>query len=333
MSQPSTADFLAAAEAAYSDDPAGTSGLSLLTGRNGAPVTVTRAADGFHGVAFETGAGQVIVAFEGTDIDDAETRPTFVAAQIAADGQIAAGQDPALYADALKFANRAVAVAGRQGISSDDVFVDGHSLGGAAAEYAAVKTGLGGVTFGAPGIPAADINTGLPSRLTNYVDYGDPVGNYSDNPNHIGHLLMGEGIERYGSATYVGSPADARPLAVAGRLYGTSDLGSAVATGIVVGAVVDHHPLAGYAADLGQSLPGSGDASTLTAAAVESALSTISGVAAGGVGNQVGHGVGGLLGGHGIGGILGGFGLAQPLVGDALDAVPGTVAHRSGPVA
>ena len=47
-------------------------------------------------------------------------------AQIAADGQIAAGQDPALYADALKFANRAVAVAGRQGMSSDDVFVDGH---------------------------------------------------------------------------------------------------------------------------------------------------------------------------------------------------------------
>ena len=328
MSQPSTADYLAAAAAAYSDDPAGTSGLSLLTGRNGAPVEVTRAADGFHGVAFETGAGQVIVAFEGTDIDDAETRPTFVAAQIAADGQIAAGQDPALYADALKFANRAVAVAGRQGMSSDDVFVDGHSLGGAAAEYVAVKTGLGGATFGAPGIPAADINTGLPSHLTNYVDYGDPVGNYSDNPNRIGHLLMGDGIERYGSATYVGSRSDARPLAVAGRLYGTSDIGSAVATGIAVDAIVDHHPLAGYAADLGQTLPGSGTGTSLTAADVESALSAISGVAAGGQAGQAG----GLFGGHG-GGIFGGFGLAQGLGDDARDAVLGAAARHPGPVA
>ena len=333
MSQPSTADFLAAAEAAYGDDPAGTSGLSLLTGRNGAPVAVTRAADGFHGVAFETGAGQVIVAFEGTDIGDAETRPTFVAAQVKADGQIAAGQDPALYADALTFAHRAVAVAGRQGVSSDDVFVDGHSLGGAAAEYVAVKTGLGGVTFGAPGIPAADINTGLPSRLTNYVDDGDPVGNYSDNPNRIGHLLMGSGIERYGRATYVGSPSDARPLAVAGRLYGTSDLGSAVATGIVVDAIVDHHLLGHYAADLGQTLPGSGNGSDLTAADVESALSTISGVGAGGVGSQIGTGIGGLLGGHGIGGILGGLGLGQALGGDAHDAVLGAAARHTGPAA
>lgn len=332
MSQPSTAEFLAAAEAAYSDDPAGTSGLSLLTGRNGAPVMVTRAADGFHGVAFETGAGQVIVAFEGTDIGDAETRPTFVAAQVQAAGQIAAGQDPALYTDALNFARRAVAVAGRQGVSSDDVFVDGHSLGGAAAEYVAVKTGLGGVTFGAPGIPAADINTGLPSRLTNYVDYGDPVGNYSDNPDRIGHLLMGSGIERYGSATYVGSPADARPLAVAGRLYGTSDLGSAVAAGIAVDAIVDHHLLGSYAADLGQTLPGSGTGATLTAAEVESALSAISGIGAGGAGGQVGTGVGGLLGGHGIGGFLGGLGLGQS-VGDARDAVLGAASRHAGPAA
>ncbi len=126
----------------------------------------------------------------------------------------------------------------------------------------------------------------------------------------------------------MGSRSDARPLAVAGRLYGTSDIGSAVATGIAVDAIVDHHPLAGYAADLGQTLPGSGTGTSLTAADVESALSAISGVAAGGQAGQAG----GLFGGHG-GGILGGFGLAQGLGDDARDAVLGAAARHPGPVA
>ncbi len=55
--------------------------------------------------------------------------------------------------------------------------------GGAEAEYVAAQTGLAGDTFGAPGIAAGDITAGEKSNLTNFVDYGDPVGNYSDNPN------------------------------------------------------------------------------------------------------------------------------------------------------
>lgn len=325
MSKPSTADFLAAADGAYSADPAGTSGLSLLTGPRGAPIAATRANDGFHGVAFETGSGQVIIAFEGTALDEAQSRPTFVAAQIEADKQIALGQDPALYADALRFANRAAAVAEAQGISADDIFVDGHSLGGAQAEYVAVKTGLGGATFGAPGIPAADINTGLPSHLTNYVDYGDPVGNYSDNPDLVGNLLQGEGIERYGRATYVGSASDARPLGIAGRLYGTSRLGTAVAAGIVVDGIADHHPLGDYAADLGVALPDASAAPSLSAADVEGALATITGTA--------GAGAGGVPGGV-VDGILGRLGLDQPAGPAAREAVLGAAAlHHPATVA
>ncbi len=296
MSKPSTSDFLAAADAAYSGDPAGTSGLSLLTGANGAPVEGTRAADGFHGVALETASDQVIISFEGTALGSLQTHPKFVQAQIMDDEAIAEGQDAASYADALRFANRAKASAEAEGIAASDIFVDGHSLGGAEAEYVAVKTGLGGDTFGAPGIPAADMNTGLPSHLTNFVDYGDPVANYSDNPDRVGNLLMGDGIERYGPATYVGQASDAGNLAAAGKLYGTSDVGSAVAAGLVVQGVANHHLLEDYAADLGVTLPNGTSAtdSNLSAADVRSALSIITGGSAGASTGGVGSFLSGL---------------------------------------
>ena len=283
MSKPSTSDFLAAADAAYSGDPAGTSGLSILTGLDGSPVQATKAADGFHGVALETASGQVIISFEGTALSSLQSRPTFVDAQLAGDEAIAKGQDAAAYADALRFANRAVAAAEAQGIAPSDVFVAGHSSGGAQAEYVAVKTGLGGDTFGAPGIPAADMNTGLPSHLTNFVDYGDPVGNYSDNPDHVGHLLMGDNIERYGKATYIGQASDARSLDEAGKLYGTSTAGTAVAAGLVVQGVANHHLIGDYAADLGITLSGGNGVTetNLSAAQIEGALSIITGSAAG----------------------------------------------------
>ena len=322
MTKPSTSDFLAAADAAYSGDPAGTSGLSLLTGADGRPVTGTRAADGFRGVAFETDAGQVIVSFEGTELGSLQTKPTFVRAQIQADGQIAEGRDPSLYADALRFTRRAVATAAAQGVPRGDIFVAGHSLGGAEAEYVAVKTGLGGDTFGAPGIPAADINTGLASTLTNFVDYGDPVGNYSADPDRVGRLLMGDDIERYGAPTSVGHRSDAGALVAAGKLYGTSDLGTAAAVGIVARAAADHHPLQAYAADLGVTLPdgGSASAANLTAADIEGALAIISG--------REGAGSAGA---GGVGDILGAIGLDAPHGPSSLDGASGSAAHARGP--
>ena len=318
MTKPSTSDFLAAADAAYSGHPASTSGLSVLTGPRGGPVEATKAADGFHGVALETASGQVIIAFEGTALSDLQTRPTFVQAQLAGDAAIAKGQDAAAYADALRFANRAVAAAEAQGIAPSDIFVDGHSSGGAQAEYVAVKTGLAGDTFGAPGIPAADMNTGVRSHLTNFVDYGDPVGNYSDNPDRIGNLLMGDGIERYGRPTYVGQASDARSLAAADRLYGTSPVGSAAAAGLVVQGIVNHHQIGAYAADLGVTLPGGNEAagSQLSAADIRSAVSTItgtSGPATGGVGN-----------------VLTGLGLDAPVGSSSIESLLGAGAHPHG---
>ena len=284
MAKPSTSDFCNAADAAYSSNPAGTSGLSLLTNAAGTAVIATKPGDGFHGVAFETASGQVIVSFEGTNLGALQTKPVLVGAQVKADQQIYEGENPNLYADALRFSDRVEAVAAAQGISQSNIFVDGHSLGGAEAEYVAAQTGLAGDTFGAPGIAAGDITPGKKSDLTNFVDYGDPVGNYSDNPNRVGNLLSGEDIERFGKATYVGRRSDALTLSEAGFLFGTSPVGTATAVGILGNATLDHHLIEDYAADLGVSLSGggSGAASKLTAADITGALSVIFGADTGG---------------------------------------------------
>lgn len=319
MAKPTTTEFLAAADGAYSGDPAGTSGLSLLTGIGGAAVAATDPARGFHGVAFETASGQVIVSFEGTALGSLQTRPTFVEAQLAGDRSIALGQDSPAYADALRFTRRAVAAAEAQGISRSDISLDGHSAGGADAEYVAARTGLGGDTFGAPGIPSADVDGARPSRLTNFVDFGDPVGNYSDNPDDVGHLLLGQGIVRYGGATYVGQPSDAGRLATAGQLFGTSDVGTAAAAGLVVGGILDHHLIEDYASDLGVTLPGgqAGAGSGISAADVGQALETITGIGAG-------------LGTGGIGGALGGLGLHDTAGTSTVESLLGSATRALG---
>ena len=250
MTRPSTTQFFDAAQWVYRDDPTLPDSLSQLIGRTGQTVTGSVAKDGFFGAAFETSGGQIIVSFEGTDLGGLQSKPGFVNAQLGADLQIYHGENPAAYTDALRFTRRVLAVAAAEGISRDDVFVDGHSLGGAEAEYVAAKTGLGGDTFGAPGIPSSDIVAANSSRLIDYVDSGDPVGNYSSNPNHEGNVLASNDIERVGSVSYVGDASAAAALKTAGRLYGTSTIGDTAALGILAQATVDHHLLQDYAADL-----------------------------------------------------------------------------------
>jgi dienelactone hydrolase len=61
------------------------------------------------------------------------------------------------------------------------IYVTGFGLGGVEAEAQALALGsrvTGGVTFGAPGLPGHQVN-GSESTVTNFVDYGDPVGNWA----------------------------------------------------------------------------------------------------------------------------------------------------------
>lgn len=265
MALPSTSDLVNAAHAAYYNGNGLPPNLSLLE-VNGQPLTMRTDATGFFGAAFRTSSGQIIVAFEGTDLDDFEDNPLFVVSQVVADYQIYLGQTPLAYSDALSFTQTVLSAAAAQGYAQSDVFLSGHSLGAAHVQYVAAQTGLSGHSYGGPGISTNVIPAGRTSGLVNYVEYGDPVGNYSANPNREGPFLYSDQIVRYGSATYLGNPLDALQLEVAGQFFspGSSDAARLAGAALFADAAYDHHLLVHYAADLGVTLAGASlDTNTL----------------------------------------------------------------------
>ncbi|WP_048710454.1 lipase family protein [Microvirga massiliensis] len=180
---------------------------------------------GFYGAALQVDgpgqADQIVVAFEGTDpsSDLFKTNPVFVAAQLAADAQVYRGQVPDAYTDALNFTKDVIEAAEARGISKEDVHVTGHSLGGAEAQYVAAQLDLDGLTFGAPGIAASAIPDGSTPEVTNYVVYGDPVGNYSaDPPNRLSNILFSDDIIHFGDVKFIGSLLGALQLNAANSL-------------------------------------------------------------------------------------------------------------------
>ncbi len=203
--------------------------------------------NGFFGLAYQDD-GVVFVAFEGTEFN----LSAYGRELIAADVQILEGHWPAAFTDAILFALGAQSLAG-----STPIYLTGHSLGGGEAEavalFAATTSDLsiaGGVTFGAPGVPDYFGPSGL-GKLTDFVDYGDPVGNYAHDGELAGVSLTGNHV---GTVDYVGSPADAT-VAVADVLSGN------------LSDAFQFHELSHYAADLGLTI----DNSTNTVAANKSA--------------------------------------------------------------
>lgn len=98
-----------------------------------------------------------------------------------------------------------VAAALADGYSLDDITITGHSLGAGAAAYISAVLGLDGVTFAAPGISTDTIPAIGAGELVNFVEYGDPIGNYSFTPkNYEGDFLFSDDIRRVGDATYTG---------------------------------------------------------------------------------------------------------------------------------
>src|SRR5262249_3032565 len=142
------------------------------------------------------------------------TLTTYARASLGADSQIADGQNPSQIAaltDAAQFAQAVEALATTQAGHSVPIYVTGHSLGGieAQAEAKALITsngfGLadfgGGATFGATGLPGQNTPGGPstgPTALTNYVDYGDPVGNNAEDTDTENPLAPEPAIYHYG---------------------------------------------------------------------------------------------------------------------------------------
>ena len=220
-------------------------GLTPLVA-NGQTVSSLDSLSGFYGEAFVTSgpSPDVIIAFQGTN--PSPPNIVFGAAQAADDAKIYLGQTAYSYPDALSFTQQALAEAASQGIGSRNVFLTGHSLGAAEAEYVASQTGLVGATFGTPGIVAA----GAPaSRLTNYVERGDPVGNYaSDAPDYLGDIVHTGAIRHYGAATMVGPVGHSLNLRYARADYDHYNFVGAA--GRLASNAYRFHPLATYAREL-----------------------------------------------------------------------------------
>ena len=214
--EPTTAEFVNAAYWAYGRDegdyPADLRPFEV----DGRHLALEITEDGFYGAAFLTPDDQVIVAFEGTNLSALEDDPVFVAAQVAADIQIYFGLVPDAYGHALDFTDTVIEAAAAQGIGAAEVFVAGHSLGAAQAQYVAAQLGLAGQTYGGPGLADEAIPAAATSRLVNYVEYGDPIGNYSADPNYLGGFLFSDEVLRFGDATYVGDPLARLALEAAG---------------------------------------------------------------------------------------------------------------------
>lgn len=256
MSEPTTSEFLNAANWTYTRSSRNPADLKPLL-VNGKQLTMQVTLDGFYGAAFVSPSDQVVIAYEGTSLPDILAGTPFGLAQVAADLGIYFGQTIPAYGDAAAFAHKVITAAARQGITKSNVFIAGHSLGAAETEYVASKVRLSGETFGAPGIPAADV-TPNPGQLVDYVEHGDPVGNYASQPPVEGRFIWSDAIEHVGTVKYLGSVLDASSLVLAGILFGTGAEATATALGLLALDFVTFHRLVLYAADLGVPLSNPG---------------------------------------------------------------------------
>lgn len=268
-SAPTNSDYLNAAYWAYEQagspyegsNPALPAGFSYFE-VSGKPLFVYNANVGLYAAAVLDPTGQVIVTFEGTNLGTANN--TFTTAQILDDLAIVAGVNAASYQPALAFTNTVIADATAAGYSEQDIFLAGHSLGGAEAEYVATQTGLSGTTFGAPGIPTADIPATTTSQFTDYVERGDPVGNYAVGWNDFA-LLQTQNVAHFGNAVALGSYASASLLYAANAAYvaalnaptTVAQVAGLIATAALLKqAAAEYHPLLTYAWDLGATISG-----------------------------------------------------------------------------
>ena len=219
-------------------------------------------ADGFHAAAFVTEGSDpnIVIGFEGTDIAGLEERPLFLLAQIEADVDLYYNTLPQALKDATAFVQSVIDAASAQNIPLENITVTGHSLGASIAAYAAAQAGLGGTTFAATGLPEGAIPTGAVSTLTNYVEIGDPIGNYSATPtNYEGPFLYDDDIMRFGGPTYIGSDFDELfpevlrdALGDAGAQFAPGSTLEDRAAGLAAfGALAaTYHPLTVYGGDL-----------------------------------------------------------------------------------
>jgi hypothetical protein len=236
--------------------------------------------DGFEAVALQDSHGNIIIANEGTV---SGVVSTYDRNTLLSDLQIAQDKSSAqVLSDAINFAGSVLsAYYGKPGYGG--IYVTGHSLGGIEAEAEAKALGniAGGATFGATGLPG-NTTAGGPQSLIDYVDYGDPVGNYaSDSNSQLNDHTAGV-MYHYGQIRLVGSPLNAsnlqtaavtRNAALSPYLEGIGKIRAKenqailnLCAGMNVAIARElYHSIDNYASDLQIMLPSTGTVSTLNA--------------------------------------------------------------------
>ena len=200
---PTTAQFINAANWTYGRDEAALPADLRAFTVAGQHLTLEITDDGFYGAAFLTPDDQVVIAFEGTHLSALEEQPAFVARA----DRCGRADLPGPIARRLRRRAELHPGRDRRGRGAGDR--PGRCLphrplarrrGGAVRRGAARP---GGETYGGPGIPADAVPPSAVSRLTNYVERGDPIGNYSANPDVLNGFLFSDDILRFGSPTYL----------------------------------------------------------------------------------------------------------------------------------
>jgi hypothetical protein len=218
--------------------------------------------DGFFARAFRDSIGNIIIAYEGSDLFNFST--PYGRQSTAADGLLAIGQRPSALDDAVAFAYDVRQAATAQGYGSDPIYVTGHSLGGTEAEAAALAWNTsvaggfiaGSVTFAATGVPGYLSPSGN-NNFLNFVDYGDPIGNYARDSVSALHLISATG-SHFGTVQLVGSPLHAAFIdaALAVAFVSGADALPAFLALLGGGAYLYHNLSPTYVSDLKTIYPG-----------------------------------------------------------------------------
>ncbi|MBI2529453.1 MAG: DUF2974 domain-containing protein, partial [Candidatus Rokubacteria bacterium] len=130
-----------------------------------------RTETGFYGAAYQNAAGDIVIAFRGTQPSDRGDHRAVAA--------IVRGEVPAQFSVAVDFYAQVVAAYGTAGAP---ITFTGHSLGGVLAQLMVGQNPLSSaVTFGAPGalflFPKIGADPDGSYDITNYVATTDPFGN------------------------------------------------------------------------------------------------------------------------------------------------------------
>ncbi|MGP0105015.1 cadherin-like domain-containing protein [Rhodoblastus sp.] len=240
---------------AQSSSSSGASGFTLLPDALGALAKDDVNNDGFFAQAYIDPSGNIIIAYEQSEptIPNSAETP-YQADSTSADIDIFKGQEPKALSDAVAFAKDVETAAFVDGDALDPIYVTGFSLGGTEAEAAAEALNIsaggfisGSATFASTGLPDYK-SPGGNNDFLNFVDTGDPVGNYAQDSVSELNSLSNTG-SHFGTVQLVGTAAGADNLSFAlGAAKGNFNFTEAAS--MFFALATEYHNLENYDSDL-----------------------------------------------------------------------------------